>query len=189
MKSDKEQKNQAGRGRRSHLADFHLNEEGKYQYEGEMIVMQPTGAARTQLIARLYLALGGTVALAIAGGFLPQTGINGHPLCVVPYAGSFLCLFLTAYAFVRLARAGEKVRGYLWKKTARRLPGYSIAGAVCCFLTSAVLCIVMLTGRFKGLFPAGLCFLFFTAAEGGLFVLFFLMAKGISGTPEDASVH
>ena len=94
------------KSRRAYLESFQKNQEGNYEYKGELYVWQGTGQDRRRELARLW---GLCIALL---GSLAGAGIS------------------VCWGLCRLSAGGNPVRAYVWKASVEQIPGRAVFACI-----------------------------------------------------------
>ncbi|MBR0085000.1 MAG: hypothetical protein IJL97_00470, partial [Lachnospiraceae bacterium] len=82
----KKKKTFAQRIRRGYLDDFKMNEHGRYEFRGQYMISELDKDEFKKRIMLLWVLVLVPFALALISGNF-DTGLNGHPLILIPYAG------------------------------------------------------------------------------------------------------
>ena len=154
--------------KRAYLRDFTPDENGNYTYSGRIFrSASEAGALRRGLVTAIAF-FGAALALELAAGFLPGTGMEGHILMLLPYALGMAATARILWIFLRILRqtgqayggmqedgsqrAGEQegagraacLREYVYEATVRKLPGYLVAVQVfaATALVDAAVCMI-----------------------------------------------
>lgn len=118
---------QRKKGRRAYLDSFHQTPSGDYIYTGATYSLA-NGSGRTA-VRLAVLGAAAVVAEAAAGCFsAPGTGRCFYIL--LPYAAALIACVLAAWAAVRLAAGGVRLRQYVYDGTVKKLPRRTLAAAV-----------------------------------------------------------
>ena len=160
------------KGRKAYLNDFKLQDSGKYAYEGKMCECTLGGAEFHSTMVRLWILFGVMAGVNLLAGFLPHTGINGNYFVVIPYAIELGCIVALGFALVRLQKGGRKLREYIYRASAEKLPVRSSACMVTGVIAAAGMLWVFISGRFEGTVLFGILFLLSQAVEAGAAGLF-----------------
>lgn len=135
MSGGREQKPR--RRRQDYLNDFHPTADGDYVYTGALIPWPKQGMSRRSALLRVILPAAAAFAAAIAGGCVSNAGLDGRPYVLLPYVAGLILSGSMCWSAGRLAMAGEELREYVYRATVERLPGLSMAAAVCAGVTLA----------------------------------------------------
>lgn len=130
-----ENRDRKPRSRRAYLRDFQADESGSYEYRGKILRSSRDPADYRSRLLKAAAAFGAVLAVQLAAGFLPGTGMEGHPLMLLPYALGIGCAVRILWILVRLMRNGPELRGYVYDATAAKLPGYLTAAQVLAFVS------------------------------------------------------
>lgn len=107
-----ENRNRKRRSRRAFVKDFKADESGNYKYSGRVLQCSLELSELRRRILRAAAVFGAVIALQIAAGFLPGTGMEGHILMLLPYALGLAAAIRIVYILVRiLRRAGQPAAG------------------------------------------------------------------------------
>lgn len=136
----------------AYVKDFKADEGGGYTYEGRMLHSSRELPRYREEIRKAAAAFTAVLIAQLAAGFVPETGMEGHVLMLLPYALGIGCAARILWILVRLMQNGNSLREYVYKATAEKLPGYLIAAQVlsAAFLADTVICLVRGTFRFGG---------------------------------------
>ena len=117
------------KGRRAYLEDFRKDSNGNYVYCG--ILYEYTGSSRVKFnIALALLTLVALVSATVCG-VLPAKGMLNTAYVLAFYVLELIAVLLLSYKAVRLLIAKDPIREYVFTKTVKRIPVYSMAAAVC----------------------------------------------------------
>lgn len=146
------------RGRRAYLNDFQQTAGGDYVYTGQMVQWpQAGGWSRREALVRLWLCMLPGLAAALVGGCLSGTGMDGRAFVLLPYMVGLVLAACTAWPVLRLTTAGEALlRAYVFHETVERLPGLSLAWAICSGVTLGAELVNLAVPGFSGTWPMAL---------------------------------
>lgn len=171
------------RGRRAYLKDFQPTAGGDYIYTGRMVRWPGAGGwSRREALIRLWLCALPGLAAALAGGCISGTGMDGRAFVLLPYIVGLVLAACTVWPVLRLTAAGEgPLREYVYQATVGRLPGLSLAWAICSGVTLGAELVNLAVPGFSGVRPMALLF----AALEGLSLLAALALRRVAGRTRD----
>ena len=112
-----EEKKTRRRGRRAYLDDFRRNVSGEYIYIGPLHAFRGTAESRKRGLIRWGLMAVGMAALGIVGGCIYAPGTTHCAYIMIPYVAGLLAAWSVLWAFARLAKGGDPLRGYVYDAT------------------------------------------------------------------------
>ncbi len=116
------EKNKKRGGRRAHLNDFHVNLAGDYVYTGAHYSYVDQGRSRDR-VQRELLGLSVAVMLAVvAGGCSDAPAMLNCWYVILPYICEAAAAVSVIWAVLRLRKAEEPIREYIYKKSVQALP-------------------------------------------------------------------
>ena len=116
------EKNKKRGGRRAHLNDFHVNLAGDYVYTGAHYSYVDQGRSRDR-VQRELLGLSVAVVLAVvAGGCSDAPAMLNCWYVILPYICEAAAAVSVIWAVLRLRKAEEPIREYIYKKSVQALP-------------------------------------------------------------------
>lgn len=116
------EKNKKRGGRRAHLNDFHVNLAGDYVYTGTHYSYVDQGRSRDR-VQRELLGLSVAVMLAVvAGGCSDAPAMLNCWYVILPYICEAAAAVSVIWAVLRLRKAEEPIREYIYKKSVQALP-------------------------------------------------------------------
>ena len=118
---------QRKKGRRAYLDSFHQTPSGDYIYTGATYSLA-NGSGRTAV--RLAVLGAAAVAAEAAAGCFSAPGTGRCFYILLPYAAALIACVLAAWAAVRLAAGGVRLRQYVYDGTVKKLPSRTLAAAV-----------------------------------------------------------
>lgn len=122
--ADKKEK----KGRRAYLEDFRQDINGEFVYEGDRYTLE--GGNPGKVRARLWIFSGLLAAACVLGGCLPARCMINCVYCILPYVGELIGVFTLLWAMVKLTKAGDELRGYVYEKSVGTLPQRSFVAAL-----------------------------------------------------------
>ena len=99
-----------------HLQNFTLGEEGKYAYSGSLMACRMEEGTYKSLCTKLLLITAGILALFIAAGCFPATGMEGNAFVLIPYALAVILGALLIYSILMMRSSGPLLREYQYEK-------------------------------------------------------------------------
>ncbi|HHU84464.1 MAG TPA: hypothetical protein GXZ23_04760 [Clostridiales bacterium] len=123
-------------GRKSYLSDFSLNAAGEYIYTGKYVDYKCAGGRKEYVKKNIpfYIVL---VVFLITAGCLPIAAMLNSWYVIIPYMLEVLSCAFLVYSFVKLISDGDRIREYVYKQTAPRIP------KICLFnIVAAALCLI-----------------------------------------------
>ncbi len=139
--------NRKKRGRKAHLNDFQKTVTGEYIYTGKTYQWDsPRGRSLLLLWLLALAAFGGS----IAGGCIPNTGMERHFWSLLPYAATLIVSGVQGWTVYRLTDGGNPIRDYVWQETVQRLPVLGIVTAVLAAVTGLATLIGAFLPSFTG---------------------------------------
>lgn len=123
-------------GKRAHLNDYELSEDGGYEYRGTLWRWK-LPEQRESFLRAAWPLLGGAVACLVASGFVPAAGVGTTFIVLVPYVTSVIATALAVAALWKLTREGEKIRDHVYHSAVEGLTPRLFVG-----LVAAVACAV-----------------------------------------------
>ena len=118
------------KSRRAYLESFQKNQEGNYEYKGELYVWQGTGQDRRRELARLWglcIALLGSLAGA---GSVDAPGAINCAYVILPYVINLIAGISVCWGLCRLSAGGNPVRAYVWKASVEQIPGRAVFACI-----------------------------------------------------------
>lgn len=122
------------KSKRDYLNNFHVDLNGQYAYAGKVVSFDGSTQEYTAKTRYMAAASAALMAVVIAGGCLSGAGITNCFYVILPYivevggAGGLL------YAAVKLVRANQPIREYVFKASFEKIHGRSrvtMAAAAC----------------------------------------------------------
>lgn len=116
---------------RAYLESFQKNQEGNYEYKGELYAWQGTGQDRRRELARLWglcIALLGSLAGA---GSVDAPGAINCAYVILPYVINLIAGISVCWGLCRLSAGGNPVRAYVWKASVEQIPGRAAFACIC----------------------------------------------------------
>ena len=120
------------RGKRAHLADYVLNEEGAYEYAGTLWTWDVPGA-RDSFVRSSWMFFAGAALCLLAAGFIPAPAIQDAFFVLVPYALSFVALALSGISLWNITREGDELRDHVYSKHMEGLEVRLLFGVIASF--------------------------------------------------------
>lgn len=118
---------------KAHLNDILVDDEGKYSYQGDYYEL--TGDAE-YVNKRALLSVTIMMGLLILAGMFPATGAMDTWYVLFPYAAAIVFSgFLTFYTIRWRFNGVGRLREYVYRKTAQRLPAVSLGSLISAILT------------------------------------------------------
>lgn len=142
--------------RKAHLEHFHRNVAGEYVYDGPT---RSWGSPRGKNLRLLWLCALVALAAAVAGGCIPDCGMEQYPWSLLPYGAALLLSFVQLWKLWRLTDGGDPVREYVWMATVKPLPVLSLLTAICAGVAAAAELVNLFLPDFSGKIFAGIFYM------------------------------
>ena len=137
------------RGRRAYLNDFQLNENGQYIYIGRHLTYD--GPVPYRRYRDLTAASAAAAAVfTVLAECLPAVGLSRAGLVMLPWAVQLAAALLLAWSAGRTVIAGNPMREYLYKKSAKDLPGRAVVTAAAACVSAVTQIIYICVKGFEG---------------------------------------
>ena len=138
------------RRRREYLDSYQVDEEGNYSYSGEYWSWASENGPFRDYVRRLLLWGAAALLVPFAAGCFRETGMEGCFYLLIPYAAGIVISVRTLWAAIQIRMEGEKMRGYVYKRTVQTFPRKTAAGIVVSAAALAGILFSALTGTFRG---------------------------------------
>ena len=126
---ESQEKPEAGAGKRrrqftrhGYLRDFIRNDRGEYLYDGDVYCYNTPEIPFQSAFLRLLLLSCGAFLAQIPGGCFQSAGMRDSFYVVLPYVCALVSAGSMIWALVRLKWAGDPVRDYLYRVSAKAFP-------------------------------------------------------------------
>ncbi|MCR5453027.1 MAG: hypothetical protein K6F00_10395 [Lachnospiraceae bacterium] len=146
--------------KKDRLEDIKLDEsELHYTYQGGYYVWAEDEKSLVKYRTTLFAYLTVPVILFLICGFLPNSGMDGVPLLIIPFAIAFVIYILMWYKTVRFFAAGDKIRKYVFEETAGRFSMYGQFAVIVSGLGCMAIPILIIMKSFVWVMPGSILYL------------------------------
>ncbi|MBQ7371705.1 MAG: hypothetical protein IJW67_07475 [Blautia sp.] len=136
--------------KRKYLKDFKPDEDGSYSYQGAVMHCTLTGEEYKKTLRSMLLIAILAMALVLAAGCLPHTGMEGCFYLLLPYAGTLVLLIRLVWNLGQLLYHGSEIREYIYKNTGERLPAQLLFGTILPLIGLAGVVYARARGTYQG---------------------------------------
>lgn len=137
-------------GRREYLNSFKMDDSGLYSYQGTYMEYGAEEADWKKTLIRVWLCCVIPLMLLLVVGFVPDSGLAGNLLILLPYGLEVVALFALIWKVFRITYGGRRIRKYVYDKTIKVLPGYAAAVLITAIFGFAGIIVVLILGRYQG---------------------------------------
>ena len=137
MAEKKEKKKKPGR--KAYLNDIQPNLEGEYVYTGKHYHFVPGKKSWERASREIAFFSILTLAAFAGAGFTEAGGMGNCFYVLIPYMAEAISLFLLLWSGGKMAFKGGKIREYIFKSSAARIPGACLCTAA--FAALGIVCI------------------------------------------------
>lgn len=116
--------------KRAYLNDFHKNDEGKYEYRGNMYTCEGGSQALARARRQMWAIYAVLIVCLIACGCIPSPQLGKTIYVILPYALGLMGAISLGWALCRLSCAGDALKEYIYEVTVKKLPHRAIATIV-----------------------------------------------------------
>lgn len=117
----------AKKGRHSYVDEYQRTVNGEYVYIGDEYEWT---SDRKKSLTSLWAAQCIAMLCALAAGCMKDTGMDGRFYVLLPYAAGLVLDGVCVYALARLTAAGARIKNYVFRATACKLPGLNLAAVI-----------------------------------------------------------
>lgn len=159
-------------GRKEYLNQFKMDDSGKYAYQGTFMTYTQGEESWKKDLILIWLCCAIPLVLLVVMGFLPQSGLDGNLIVLLPYGIGLVALFALIWKVSRLTYGGQRVRKYVYDATVKILPGYAAAVIITAAFALVGIIITLIIGSFHGTIFSAILFIVgeLCAGLGGFFV-------------------
>lgn len=125
-----QEKEKKRKKRRAYLDAFQKDENGKYEYRGDLYIWQNESTALRQELHRLWAVCAGMMAVLIAAGCVNAPGAVNCAYVLIPYTISFLVGISVCWGMYRLTAGGHPLRAYVYQASIAQIPGRAVCTAI-----------------------------------------------------------
>ncbi len=169
-----EKKTEKKKNRRAYLESFQKNQEGNYEYRGELYAWQGTEQERRRELAKLWGLCTVLMGSLAAAGSVEAPGSINCAYEILPYVVNLIAGISVCWGLCRLSAGGNPVRAYVWKASVGQIPGRAIFACICSGVSLAGELIFAVRNGLEGK-TAG--FAAFLLLECGVFTASFQMSR------------
>ena len=126
-----EKKTEKKKNRRAYLESFQKNQEGNYEYRGELYAWQGTEQERRRELAKLWGLCTVLMGSLAAAGSVEAPGSINCAYVILPYVVNLIAGISVCWGLCRLSAGGNPVRAYVWKASGGQIPGRAIFACIC----------------------------------------------------------
>lgn len=137
-------------GRRDYLNQFKMDDSGIYSYQGTYMEYGKEEADWKRDLIRIWLCCVIPLAFLLVVGFVPDSGLAGNLLILLPYGLEVIALFALIWKVIRITYGGRRIRKYVHDKTIKVLPGYAAAVLITAIFGLAGMIVVPILGKYDG---------------------------------------
>ena len=119
------------KGRRAYLNDFKKNEQGNYEYQGDLYYWKGEKESLKKEMMILWLIGIGMLAALVLAGCVDAPGAMNSFSVVLPYTISFVFGISTVWGLWRLFEGGNPLRAYVYKASVEQIPIRCMGTVVC----------------------------------------------------------
>ena len=135
MADNKKNGAQKKKRRRSYLADYKKDANGKSHYTGNVYAFDGDDSERKKYVIITGAFTAAIFALAFAQECLPGTQMSNTFYVLIPWLLQFLAASYLAWAYVRFAFDGPRLKEYVYEKTEKQFPLRSLLVLIFCGAT------------------------------------------------------
>lgn len=120
--------------RRAYLESFRKNEEGTYEYAGNVYEFQGTGSRENELRRELVKFWGAGLVLMgslAAAGCISAPGMGNCFYVLLPYAAALMSGVSTLWALCRLTSGSNPLKEYVYEASVVKMPGRTVLTIFC----------------------------------------------------------
>lgn len=126
--------------RRAHLDGFQKNDQGKYDYTGNVYEYEGSGGLECSLRSELLKLWGAAAVLLgslIASGCVTAPGMDDCFYVLLPYIAALMAGISACWALCRLTSGGNPLKEYVYEASVNALPGRTLLAFFCAAVCEA----------------------------------------------------